>query len=109
MEFLIFLLFTDEKGKFDEMVEDKGVKILIDPKALLHVIGTRMDFVDDKLRYKIVSAFVADESDLKACSFITVSFRFLFVIYCMAYVFLLFFFSAFFFSAPEEMKRRKSS
>ncbi|GAU31783.1 hypothetical protein TSUD_22290 [Trifolium subterraneum] len=40
----------DEKGKFDELVEDKGVKILIDPKALMHVIGTKMDFVDDKLR-----------------------------------------------------------
>lgn len=43
----------DEKGKFDELVEDKGVKILIDPKALMHVIGTKMDFVDDKLRYPL--------------------------------------------------------
>lgn len=41
----------DEKGKFDEVVEEKGVKIIIDPKALMHVIGTKMDFVDDKLRY----------------------------------------------------------
>ncbi|RVW48107.1 Iron-sulfur assembly protein IscA-like 1, mitochondrial [Vitis vinifera] len=39
----------NDKGKFDELVEDKGVKILIDPKALMHVIGTKMDFVDDKL------------------------------------------------------------
>lgn len=44
-------LCSDEKGKFDELVDDKGVKILIDPKALMHVIGTEMDFVDDKLRY----------------------------------------------------------
>ncbi|XP_021897365.1 iron-sulfur assembly protein IscA-like 3, mitochondrial isoform X2 [Carica papaya] len=44
------LNYSDEKGKFDEMVEDKGVKILIDPKALMHVIGTKMDFIDDKLR-----------------------------------------------------------
>ncbi|KAH6802977.1 Iron-sulfur cluster biosynthesis family protein [Perilla frutescens var. frutescens] len=44
------LNYADEKGKFDELVEDKGVKILIDPKALMHVIGTKMDFVDDKLR-----------------------------------------------------------
>ena len=42
---------VDEKGKFDELVEDKGVKIVIDPKALMHVIRTKMDFVDDKLRY----------------------------------------------------------
>lgn len=46
-----WVVFTDDKGKFDELVEDKGVKILIDPKALMHVIGTKMDFVDDKLRY----------------------------------------------------------
>ncbi|KAB2011354.1 hypothetical protein ES319_D09G013400v1 [Gossypium barbadense] len=46
------LNYADEKGKFDELVEDKGVKILIDPKALMHVIGTKMDFVDDKLRYQ---------------------------------------------------------
>ncbi|OWM90915.1 hypothetical protein CDL15_Pgr027402 [Punica granatum] len=44
----------DEKGKFDELTEDKGVKILIDPKALMHVIGTKMDFVDDKLRSEFI-------------------------------------------------------
>jgi iron-sulfur cluster assembly protein len=41
---------TDEKGKFDELVEDKGVKILIDPKANFHLVGTTVDFVDDILR-----------------------------------------------------------
>lgn len=51
---LIYLACTDDKGKFDELIEDKGVKILIDPKALMHVIGTEMDFVDDKLRYEMV-------------------------------------------------------
>lgn len=48
------LNYSDEKGKFDELVEDKGVKILIDPKALMHVIGTKMDFVDDKLRSEFI-------------------------------------------------------
>ncbi|KAF9593742.1 hypothetical protein IFM89_024880 [Coptis chinensis] len=48
------LNYADEKGKFDEVVEDKGVKILIDPKALMHVIGTKMDFVDDTLRSEFV-------------------------------------------------------
>ncbi|RWW42219.1 hypothetical protein BHE74_00052244 [Ensete ventricosum] len=43
-----------EKGKFDELVEDKGVKILVDPKALMHVIGTKMDFVDDALNWNVV-------------------------------------------------------
>lgn len=48
------LNYSDEKGKFDELVEDKGVKILIDPKALMHVLGTKMDFVDDKLRSEFI-------------------------------------------------------
>ncbi|PRQ19615.1 putative FeS cluster insertion protein [Rosa chinensis] len=30
------------------------LKILIDPKALMHVIGTKMDFVDDKLRSEFI-------------------------------------------------------
>ncbi|PHT37459.1 Iron-sulfur assembly protein IscA-like 1, mitochondrial [Capsicum baccatum] len=44
----------NEKGKFDELIEEKGVKVLIDPKALMHVIGTKMDFVDDKLRSEFI-------------------------------------------------------
>jgi hypothetical protein len=43
-------LLSDEKGKFDELVEEKGVKVLIDPKALMHVIGTKMDYVDDPMK-----------------------------------------------------------
>ncbi|CAN7012647.1 unnamed protein product [Brassica rapa subsp. trilocularis] len=42
------------KGKFDELVEEKGVRILVEPKALMHVIGTKMDFIDDKLRSEFV-------------------------------------------------------
>ncbi|RLN18940.1 iron-sulfur assembly protein IscA-like 1, mitochondrial [Panicum miliaceum] len=45
------LNYADEKGKFDELVEEKGVKLLIDPKALMHVIGTKMDYVDDPLKH----------------------------------------------------------
>ncbi|KAF5737455.1 iron-sulfur assembly protein IscA-like 1 mitochondrial [Tripterygium wilfordii] len=48
------LNYADEKGKFDELIDDKGVKILIDPKALMHVIGTKMDFIDDKLRSEFI-------------------------------------------------------
>lgn len=48
------LNYADEKGKFDEVIEDKGVKVLIDPKALMHVIGTKMDFVDDPLKSEFV-------------------------------------------------------
>jgi iron-sulfur cluster assembly protein len=44
------LEYADEKGKFDEIVEHKGVTILIDPKATMFIIGTEMDFVEDKLQ-----------------------------------------------------------
>jgi iron-sulfur cluster assembly protein len=44
------LEYADEKGKFDEVVEEKGVTILIDPKATMFIIGTEMDFVEDKLQ-----------------------------------------------------------
>ena len=36
-------------NKFDEVIEDKGVKVLIDPKAVMFLIGTEMDFKADKL------------------------------------------------------------
>jgi iron-sulfur cluster assembly protein len=44
------LEYADEKGKFDEVIKDKGVTILIDPKATMFIIGTEMDFVEDKLQ-----------------------------------------------------------
>ncbi|MEQ8229631.1 MAG: iron-sulfur cluster assembly accessory protein [Rhodospirillales bacterium] len=43
------LEFADDKNEFDEIVEDKGVRIYIDPKATMFIIGTEMDFVEDKL------------------------------------------------------------
>jgi iron-sulfur cluster assembly protein len=44
------LEYADEKGRFDEVVEDKGVTILIDPKAVMFILGTEMDWVEDKLQ-----------------------------------------------------------
>jgi len=41
--------YAEEPAKFDEVVEDKGVKLLIDPKAVLFLLGTEMDFKVDKL------------------------------------------------------------
>ena len=32
------------------MVEDHGVRILIEPAALMHVIGTTMDFIEDRIK-----------------------------------------------------------
>ena len=46
--------FAEQAGKFDEVVEDKGVKVLIDPKAILYLLGTQMDFKADKLSAQFV-------------------------------------------------------
>ena len=36
------------------MVEDKGVKVLIDPKAIMYLLGTQMDYKTDKLSAQFV-------------------------------------------------------
>ena len=41
---------VDGVGPLDEVVEDKGVRILIDPKAMMFVLGTTMDWAEDKLK-----------------------------------------------------------
>jgi iron-sulfur cluster assembly protein len=44
------LEYADEKGTFDEVVEDKGVTVLVDPKAVMFLLGTEMDFIEEKLQ-----------------------------------------------------------
>ena len=44
-----------EKKKFDELVEtDDGAKIIIEPSALMKVIGTKMDYVSDRLTSEFI-------------------------------------------------------
>ncbi|MDH5747782.1 MAG: iron-sulfur cluster assembly accessory protein [Rhodospirillales bacterium] len=43
------LEFADEKNEFDELVEAKGVTVLIDPKATMFILGTEMDYQESKL------------------------------------------------------------
>ncbi|MFO1186681.1 MAG: iron-sulfur cluster assembly accessory protein [Alphaproteobacteria bacterium] len=42
--------YVREAGPFDETVEDKGVKILIDAKAIMFLLGTEIDFTSEKLK-----------------------------------------------------------
>lgn len=42
--------YAKEIGPHDEVVEDKGVTIIIDPKAALFIFGTEIDYVEDKLK-----------------------------------------------------------
>jgi iron-sulfur cluster assembly protein len=41
--------YATAAAPLDEVVEDKGVRLLIDPKAVLFLLGTEMDFKVDKL------------------------------------------------------------
>ena len=46
--------YAESARPLEEVVEDKGVKIFIDPKAILFLIGTEMDFVREKLGARFV-------------------------------------------------------
>ncbi|EJD55404.1 hypothetical protein AURDEDRAFT_109739 [Auricularia subglabra TFB-10046 SS5] len=46
------LEYVDQPGKFDEVVEQDGVKVLIDSKALFSIIGSEMDWTEDDLSSK---------------------------------------------------------
>jgi iron-sulfur cluster assembly accessory protein len=48
------LEFVDKPGKFDEVVEHDGVKVLIDSKALFSIIGSEMDWQEDKLSARFI-------------------------------------------------------
>jgi len=38
----------------DEIVEDKGVKVLIDPKAIMYLLGTEMDYKKEEFSSSFV-------------------------------------------------------
>jgi len=48
--------YAEDASKLEEVVEDKGVKIFIDPMAVMYVLGSTMDYVEDKFH----SSFVFD-------------------------------------------------
>jgi iron-sulfur cluster assembly protein len=46
--------YAEAAGPLDEVVEDRGVRIFIEPKAILFLLGTEMDFVRDRLAARFV-------------------------------------------------------
>jgi iron-sulfur cluster assembly protein len=48
------LEWASEIGKFDEVVDTKGVKLLIDPMAVMYMFGTEMDWQVDKFAAQFV-------------------------------------------------------
>jgi iron-sulfur cluster assembly protein len=43
-----------EKAPFDEVVEQNGAMVLIDPKAVMYLLGSEMDYLTDKLSSQFV-------------------------------------------------------
>jgi iron-sulfur cluster assembly protein len=48
------LQWAEAAGKFDEVVERDGVRVIIDPQAVLYLLGTEMDYKVDKLAAQFV-------------------------------------------------------
>jgi iron-sulfur cluster assembly protein len=42
--------YAEEQRKFEDVVEEKGVKIFIDPTAVMFLLGAEMDYVEDKFQ-----------------------------------------------------------
>ena len=42
--------YADDVNKFEEVVEKDGIKVMIDPKAVMFLIGTEMDYVEEQLK-----------------------------------------------------------
>ncbi len=40
--------YAEEQKKLEDVIEDKGVKIFIDPTAVMFLLGSQMDYVEDK-------------------------------------------------------------
>ncbi len=40
--------YAEEQKRFEDVVEDKGIKIFIDPTAVMFLLGSEMDYVEDK-------------------------------------------------------------
>ena len=49
-----YMEYADKIDPLDEVIEDKGVRILVDPKAVLFLLGTEMDYRVEKLSAQFV-------------------------------------------------------
>ena len=46
--------YAEEIKPNEEIIEDKGVKVLIEPKAIMYLLGTEMDYKQEKFSSKFV-------------------------------------------------------
>lgn len=57
------LEFVDESASEDQLFEDKGVKVFVDPKSLIYIDGTELDYVREGLNegFKFNNPNVSDQ------------------------------------------------
>ena len=48
------MTWANEVGRLDEVIEADGARVIVDPAAILYLIGTEMDFKADKLASQFV-------------------------------------------------------
>jgi iron-sulfur cluster assembly protein len=48
------MTWTSEVGRLDEVIDVDGARVIVDPSAILYLIGTEMDFKTDKLASQFV-------------------------------------------------------
>jgi iron-sulfur cluster assembly protein len=46
--------YAEGAGPLDEVIEDKGVRIFVDPKAVMFLLGTEMDYKREKLASRFI-------------------------------------------------------
>lgn len=49
-----FMEYAEDRKPFEDMTEQKGVRVLIDPAATMFLIGTEMDYVDEAFGARFV-------------------------------------------------------
>lgn len=54
MSYHLEYIAPGQEGRFDERVQQDGVEVLIDSRALFSIIGSEMDWQEDKLSAKFV-------------------------------------------------------
>lgn len=45
-----YIEYADEQDTYDEVIESGGVKVLIQPKAVMYLLGTKMDYMDTEIK-----------------------------------------------------------
>ena len=46
--------YAKDKNSNDELIEDKGVKVFVDPGAVMYLLGTEMDYKDEEFSSSFV-------------------------------------------------------